>query len=40
MSKSNMKFEPALLTIPNPDLVVLEDDKPNWNLPDNRRRAF
>ena len=40
MSKSNMKFEPALVTIPNPDLVVLEDDKPNWNLPDNRRRAF
>ena len=40
MSKSDIKFEPTGLSIPNPDLVVVEDDKPNWNLPDNRRIAF
>jgi len=40
MSRSETKFEPTSLSIPNPDLVVVEDDKPNWNLPDNRRIAF
>ena len=40
MPKSEILFEPTTLTIPNPDLVVVKDDKPNWNLPDNRRRAF
>ncbi len=27
-------------TVPNPDLVVGEDDKAYWNLPDNRRSGF
>ena len=40
MPKSDIQFEPTTLTIPNPDLVVVKDDKPNWNLPDNRRRSF
>ena len=40
MPKSDIQFKPTTLTIPNPDLVVVKDDKPNWNLPDNRRRSF
>ena len=39
MAESGIKPESSVLTIPNPDLVVIEDDKPNWNLPDNRRHA-
>ena len=38
--RSGIKPESSVLTLPNPDLVVIEDDKPNWNLPDNRRHAF
>ena len=40
MAESGIKPESSVLTLPNPDLVVIEDDKPNWNLPDNRRHAF
>ncbi len=29
-----------VVTVPNPDLVVIADNKANWNLPDNRRRGF
>ncbi len=35
-----MAVATTLETIPNPDLVVVEDDKPNWNLPKTRRRGF
>ena len=35
-----MAVATTLETIPNPDLVVVEDDKPNWNLPHNRRWGF
>jgi CubicO group peptidase (beta-lactamase class C family) len=31
---------PGPSTTKNPDLVVVTDDKPNWNLPQNRRAAF
>jgi hypothetical protein len=27
-------------TDPNPDLLVGEGDRPGWNQPDRRRRAF
>ena len=40
MPESDIKKESSIYTIPNPDLVVVEDDKPNWNLPENRRCAF
>tara|TARA_Y100001960_G_scaffold333606_1_gene439650 strand:- start:516 stop:1712 length:1197 start_codon:yes stop_codon:yes gene_type:complete len=40
MPESVIKKASSVYTIPNPDLVVVEDDKPNWNLPENRRRAF
>ena len=40
MTKSIKQFDPTSISVPNSDLVVVEDDKPNWNLPDNRRGAF
>tara|TARA_Y100001934_G_scaffold275291_1_gene369384 strand:- start:770 stop:1966 length:1197 start_codon:yes stop_codon:yes gene_type:complete len=40
MPESHKKQKSSVYTIPNPDLVVVEDDKPNWNLPENRRCAF
>jgi len=40
MSESDIKKGSSVYTTPNQDLVVIEDDKPNWNLPENRRYAF
>jgi hypothetical protein len=31
---------PNIVTVPNPDLVVLADNKPGWNQPDRRRHGF
>ena len=31
---------PKCLSDPNPDLLVGEGDRPGWNQPDRRRRAF
>jgi CubicO group peptidase (beta-lactamase class C family) len=31
---------PEIPTVPNPDLVVLADNKPGWNQPDRRRHGF